>query len=247
MKTRQKRFLFCSDYHGDMCDRHAARALLEFKRLWKPNITVFGGDLWDFRSIRKGASEEDKHASLLADYNMGLDFLHELKPDVFIHGNHDHRLSFIRDRGHGLMRDAAAKLCTEIDQECRALKCRQLPYHRQRGVFRLGKLKMMHGFYCGVTAARQHAQVYGSVLFGHIHAVDVASIPTLDGPRIARAVGCLCDLQMEWDSTRPSGLRQAHGWAYGFVDDVTGQYKVYQAEQLGGRWLVPTGFTELGP
>lgn len=245
MSNTLKRFLFSSDYHGDSCDRKAARALLDFKKIWKPHINVFGGDLWDFRSMRKGASEEDKGASMLADYNMGVDFLHELKPNVFIHGNHDNRLWFLRDHANGLVQDMAAKLCTEIDQECKKLKCRVLPYHRERGILRVGRLKMLHGFFCGINAARQHALWCGSSLFGHVHTIDVASIPTNEGPRVARSVGCLCDLDMSWDNTRPTGMRQAHGWAYGYVDEHTGLYKVYQAEQLGGRWLLPTEFTEI--
>jgi len=242
-----KRFLYCADSHGDLIHDESRKKLLKFAEDFKPHYRIHGGDLWDFRSMRKGASEEDRHVSLLADFNLGVDFLHDLKPNVFIHGNHDHRLWFIRDRGTGFMRDAAAKLCSEIDAECKKLGIRQLTYHRQSGVLRIGKLKMLHGFFCGVYAARQHASLYGSCLFGHIHTIDVACVPHLDGPRIARSVGCLCSLNMEWDSTRPSGLRQAHGWAYGVVDSVTGEHKVFQAEQLGGRWFVPTEFAELPP
>lgn len=242
---RWQRFLFASDFHGDQHDRKAMAALLEFKRLWKPHVTIFGGDLWDFRSLRKGASEEDKQTSLLSDFRIGLEFLHTYKPNAFILGNHDSRLWFMAERAKGFIQDSAIKLVAEIERDCDKMQCRMLPYHRTRNVFSLGRLKMLHGFYCGKYAARQHAELYGTCLFGHVHTIDLHSIPTFEGPRIARAVGCLCDLDMQWDQTRPSGLRQAHGWAYGFVDSVTGQFKVYQAERLGGHWMLPTAFEVL--
>lgn len=243
--SRWQRFLFATDFHGDQHDPKAADALLEFKKTWKPHVTVFGGDLWDFRALRKGASEEDKHVSLMRDYRIGLDFLHKFKPNAFVLGNHDARLWYLAERSTGFIQDAAGNLTQQIADECRKMKCRMLPYHRTQNVFRLGRLKMLHGFFCGVNAARQHAQIYGSCLFGHVHTIDIHSIPNLDGPRIARSVGCLCDLDMEWDQTRPSGLRQAHGWAYGFVDSQTGNYKVYQAEKLCGQWFLPTAFEVL--
>jgi hypothetical protein len=40
-------------------------------------------------------------------------------------------------------------------------------------------------------------------------------------------------------------LRHAHGWAYGVIDEATGQYNVWQAEQIGGKWMLPSNIVEL--
>lgn len=240
------RFTFATDLHGDRQDESTVKAFFEFDKIWKPSIRVFGGDLIDLRALRKGASQEEKCESLRADIEVGQDFLSKWKPSYFLRGNHDERLwetaSTARD---GVIADYAQKGCQDFEVLCKKLKTTMLPYHKRDGILRLGHLKMLHGFADGIYASRQTALIYGSALFGHIHSIDEHAIPGLER-RVARSVGCLCRLDMDYNSRAPNTLRQAHGWAYGVLNEKTGDYHVWQAENIGGKWLLPTELKTIG-
>ena len=238
-----KRFIFCSDLHGDMQDPAAVAALFRFVKEFKPQIKIFGGDLWDFRAIRKGASEDERHESMAKDYEAGVEFLKQLQPHYFLRGNHDERLFELAAHGKGIVGDYAQKGVLEIQKITKQMGARMLPYNTRDGILRIGKLKMLHGFHSGINAARQTALVYGASIFGHVHTIDEHSIPGLDR-RVARSAGCLCKLEMEYNSRTPSALRHSHGFCYGVINEKTGAYNVWQAEEINGKWILPTGFKE---
>lgn len=152
------------------------------------------------------------------------------------------RLYDLAEKG-GPAADYAYELCRRLEAKAEHLKCKIYPYHKKHGVLQIGHLKVVHGFYAGVYACKQHALVYGSVLHGHIHACDSFSIPGLER-RVGRACGALVDLdKLEYNSSQPGSLRHANGFAYGLLDGKTGNYYVEQAEKIGGTWLLPTKFT----
>lgn len=233
------KFLVGTDLHGDKQDPGTSRLFLDFCKEWKPKIKVFGGDLWDFRPLRNGADEEEKRQSMQEDYDAGMKFLLDFQPNYFLRGNHDERLWELAEKRKGVLSDYADRGIAEIGIATSKLKCKVLPYHKRDGVLRLGHLKIIHGFACGVYAARATALVYGSTLFGHIHAIDEHAIPGLER-RVARAIGCLCLLDMPYNSRQPNTLRQAHGFAYGLINEKTGSYFVWQAEEVDGTWMLPT-------
>jgi hypothetical protein len=239
-----KRILFCSDLHGDKSDPGAVKALLKFCKLWKPQIRVFGGDLWDFRAMRKGASEEERRDSMLRDYADGLQFLTEFRPQYFLRGNHDERLWDLAQCDNGLLSDLAIRKTQEVEEECKAISCRMLPYHKRDGVLKLGSLKMLHGYAVGINAARKHAWTYGSCLFGHVHSIDHVTLERTE-KTMARACGCLTKLDHEYNRAQIGSLRHAHGWAYGVVNEKTGSFHVWQAERIGGKFMCATELIEL--
>ncbi len=219
-------------------------AFNKFLTQWKPDIRVFGGDLWDFRPLRRKATEDEKRESMAVDYNAGLRWVKEYRPNYFIRGNHDERLWELAASDHGIRSDYALSGVAEITAEMKQMRCQMLPYHKRDGVLRLGHLKILHGFACGIYAARQTALIYGSCLFGHVHDVTEHSIPGLER-RVARSCGALCSLDMDYAARMPNTLRQANGWAYGVIHKTTGKYFSWQAESVEGKWLVPTDIAEL--
>jgi hypothetical protein len=239
-----KRFIAGGDNHGDQQDDRAVGAFLEHCELWKPHIRIHLGDNFDLRALRKGASPEERSESMRSDIDAGKRFLENYRPNFFIQGNHSARLWELAQFGQGVEADYAQRGVQDIEAQCARLKCKILPYHKRDGVLRIGHLKMLHGFYCGVYAARQHAQTYGSCLFGHVHSIQEFSIPGLEH-RVARSVGCLARLDMEYLSRRPESLKHAHGWAYGVINEKTGDYKVFQSEFIGDKFIVTEGFKEL--
>jgi len=230
-----RRFVFAADLHGDKQDKHAARAFLDFCSAWKPQIRVFGGDAFDFRALRRRASEEEKRDSMLTDYQMGCEFLQAMEPNYFLVGNHDDRLWLLSREDRGVISDYAIKSVREIEEMFRKMSCRILPYDKRLGVLKIGKLKMIHGFLCGITAARRTALAYGSVLMGHGHSIDHATIEGFD-LRMGRMAGCLCDLNMEFSKAHVGALRHAHGWIAGVVNDKTGEYHCQQIQRIGKQW-----------
>jgi hypothetical protein len=232
-----QRFTAGFDLHGDRQDVETVKAFFEFDKTWKPEIRILGGDLIDLRGLRKGASQEEKCESMRSDIEAGQKFLKQWKPTYWLRGNHCERLwetasDLSKD---GAVSDYARQGCEQFENLCRLQKTKLLPYHKRDGVLEIGHLKIIHGFHCGVYAARQAALIYGSVLMGHTHTIDEHSIPGLDR-RVARICGALCQLDMDYNSRQPNTLRQAHGWVYGVINSKTGVYFVYQAEEIGGEW-----------
>jgi hypothetical protein len=239
-----KKFVVGFDIHGDKQDVAANKAFFKFVKLWRPEIRVCGGDLYDFRPLRKKADAEERRDSLQADFEAGTQWLEELKPQYFLLGNHDVRLWDLAVTSNGPAADYANQGIKEIEKLTAKLKCKILPYDRKEGVLQLGHLKMIHGFTSGVGAARKTAQVYGSVLMGHGHGIQHVAIEGVEN-RVGRMCGCLCQLDMDYVRASMGSLLWRHGWAYGVVNEVTGDYQVWQAEEINGNWILPTGLEVL--
>ena len=239
-----KKFVVCSDFHGDKHDRKAVSAFYQFVKHWKPNIKIFAGDLWDFRPIRKGAEKEEKREIMGDDLFEGENFLDEFQPHYFLRGNHDERLWDLREIEDGVIGDFAREGCKSLENKIEKMKCRMLPYNKRYGILKIGHLKILHGYCTGVYSSRKHAQIYGSCLYGHTHAIDEHAIEGQER-RVARNIGCLCDLDMEYARAKPGAMRWAHGWAYGVIYERSGLYYVWQAENIGGRYIVPSDLKEI--
>src|SRR5690606_21280541 len=213
-KPRYRKWVFVADTHGDMIDHAAYAAFREFVKLFKPDLRIHGGDFVDLRALRQGATEDERAEGVKADVLEGIDFLKWYRPHALLLGNHDHRLwrvaQYARDH---TKREYAAQLIDLIETELP--RTQFIPYGK-RNVYRMGHLKMIHGYHSGLTAAKRAAEVYGSVLMGHVHAIDHYSIPSIE-PRMGWAVGCLCKLDLDYNASQPNTLRQAHGWAYGLL------------------------------
>lgn len=235
------KFVFASDVHGDMQDEAANEALFRFVDSFKPEIRIMGGDLWDFRPLRKGACDDEKRESLAKDYNAGMQWLKRFKPQFFLLGNHDARLFELAEADKGVASDYAAQGVAEIRAVASKLKCKVLPYHHRDGLLKIGRAKFAHGFSTGLYAARVMANTYGAVIFGHVHTVSEFSIPGLER-RVARSVGCLCKLSMEYQIRQLQSLAHSHGFAYGIINERTGSYVVNQAEEIDGKWILPSDF-----
>ena len=70
-----KTFVFASDLHEDHQNHAAVDALLTFCEHYQPEVKIFGGDLFDFRAIRRNASKAEQNDSMAADVEAGMDFL----------------------------------------------------------------------------------------------------------------------------------------------------------------------------
>ncbi len=239
--TPYRKFIAVFDNHGDAQDDSAVAAMFEFLKFWKPELRIHGGDCFDFRFLRKNATEGEKRERIQEDFDTGIEFIERFKPTHFLRGNHDERLWDAAESDDGKLNSLASKLIVDIKEALGDAV--MLPYDKRAGVLRLGKLKIIHGFHAGLTAARQASLVYGSVLMGHCHTIDHHTTPALER-HMGRVCGCLCKLDQTYNRAQANTLRQSHGWAYGILLP-SGEYCVWQAEKVAGRWFFPTEIREL--
>lgn len=239
-----KPFIVASDIHGNEQDKDANKVLFEFKKTWKPKISICAGDLWNFAALRKKASDEEKRTSIKEDYEAGKEWFETFQPDEYLRGNHCERMWDLRDENRGPMSDFAANIIADFETTRKLIGCKMRPYDVRKGILDIGKLRILHGFYCGQNAAHRSAQAWGSCLVGHGHTIQMA---TVLGPenRVGRMIGCLCSLEMKFLRAQPSSLLHQHGFAYGLINMKSGMYQVHQAEKINGKWLLPSSFKEL--
>ncbi len=245
---KPKKFVVASDSHGDQVDPETERALNSFLKDFKPEIRIHAGDCFDFRNFRKGASDDEKAHSLSDDWEAGSQFMRNFfdggKQNVYLRGNHCERLWHLESSATGVLRDYARDGIKQFESLVKRSKATMLPYDARLGVFRLGHMKVVHGYFAGLGSARRHAITYGNCLFGHTHATDSAPVENADGPAEARGIGCCCKIDMSYNQHRPGKLRHNNAWCYGFLFD-DGTYQLFQAKKLNGRFYAATAIQEL--
>ena len=241
------RFVYAADSHGDMADPEALEALWEFCKDYKPEVRVAGGDHFDLRALRRGVGSSDAESgeSLKADLDAGKDFLRRFKPTVWLWGNHEHRLdNLIGSAGSALVRDYCQDIKEDITNTAKAAGCKTvLPYHADKGVYRLGPVAFIHGFAHGENATVKQGQHYavagGALIHGHTH--NLASIAlTQHGSGNAFSAGCLCQKDaMAYASHRLATARWGSGFVAGWVDGQN--YKAWLVHKVGDQWVWNTG------
>lgn len=241
--ARAKRFVVVSDTHGDMIDRDAERAFKEFVKVWKPEIRVHLGDIFDFRNLRKGACEGERAEDVAADYQAGCDFLDWFRPTHVLWGNHDVRLwDMFKSTTDGVTRDWCRHWIEDITDRLAGVNT--YPFCKRHGVWKLGTANLIHGNIDGLQATRELAKVYNTVLHGHTHRIERIAVAGLDR-RVGYNVGCLAKFDLGYNRKHVQTLQQAHGWAYGYV--LPNQEPVvWQAEKVAGLWIVPSEMRSVG-
>jgi hypothetical protein len=146
-----QKYLAVSCTHGAEADPRALDAMLRLKEAWKPQFTLHLGDAIDARCLRSGArkdSDSADHAADLADDLMqGLSFLKALKPNVYLLGNHEARLTELAHSPNAVLSYAAGHVMGRIMDEMGKIKCQVVPYVgvHPAGVFMLGDTGFTHG------------------------------------------------------------------------------------------------------
>ena len=233
------KFIVCSDSHGDMEDTAAVSAFLKFNSIWKAKYRIHAGDLFDCRPLRRGADEEEKREAIGKDFRDGMCFLESYRPTHFLRGNHDERLYDLATDGCGIRQEHAIELTKRLEKTIDKFKCEMKPYNKRDGILELGKLKIVHGFTAGPNAARETARTYGSVLMGHGHNIQSASIPGLE-TKVGRMIGCLCVLDFKYNRAMMGSLSHQHGFGHGVINSKSGEYHYWQDQSINGQWVIPS-------
>ena len=235
---KYKKFVVVGDSHGKYIDPKAADAFLSFCKMWKPQIKVHLGDAWDLDAFRRSASVDDQNEEIQEDWEAGFDFLNQYfrgfgEERYFLYGNHDDRLFQIQRSVKASNRDLGRRMVDEAERFFRLRGVKTLPYDSRKGVLNIGHLSVIHGYFTGASACTKHAQSYGNSIFGHVHSCESMAVPGLELME-SRAIGCLCDLDLEYMRPKVSKLRWSHGWVYGVIlPDKT--YHLFQARMVNGK------------
>jgi predicted phosphodiesterase len=233
------KFIVCSDSHGDCQDDEAVEAFLAFNKVWKAKYRLHLGDFVDMRPLRRGANEEEKREVIGIDFQAGLDFLEAYKPTHLLRGNHDERLIDLATDGFGIRQEHAIELTNKLEKVLGKFKCEMKPYHKRLGLLELGELKAVHGFAAGPNAARETARTYGSVICGHGHNIQSASIPGME-TKVGRMIGCLCRLDFNYNRAHMGSLSHQHGFGHGVINSKSGIYHYWQNQSIDGVWIIPS-------
>lgn len=229
------RWVWISDTHGDKAHAGTLATFRAVVEDYKPDCRIHGGDLFDFRWLRRAARDEEKRETIEADVEAGCDLLDWYRPNVVTMGNHDDRLarSMASDTGH------LRFLCSQLWDRIKAASpaTTWLPYNKRVG-YRLGQTLFVHGFGHGQNAARKHAEVYGDVVLGHCHHIESVAVPRFtEHDTLARGIvgGCACELDMDYAATMLTPLRWQHGFLWGTYD--ADRITVHQAREEAGQWV----------
>lgn len=233
-----RRFVVASDIHGSEQDERACNACLAFVKDFNPQVRVIAGDLWDFGAIRKGASDDERSLSMRDDFEAGRAFANAFfkggEKNHLMLGNHDVRAYDLQYSSDAVRKDLGQKMVDDIKVVARQNKATLTPYDSRHGVLRLGHLSVVHGYHTGASACASHSRIYGNVIFGHVHSIESFQTPGLKQQE-ARAIGCLCKLDMEYANRKTGKLRWGHGFAYGWLFE-DGTYQLHQARDVGGKF-----------
>lgn len=238
-----ERISICADTHGDKRNPHAVSLFKKFCDDFKPSIRLHLGDYLDAEALRNGASEHERRVGLKDDAAEALRFLEWYRPTHLLDGNHDDRLPLYAKYSPGPLADYVMEILGRISDICAKFKTERRPYDKRRGTLKIGKLRALHGFFAGINAPQMHARAFGSCVFGHTHRFSAVSVPGAHsgGRAVARGVGCLCNLDLDYNSRQVDTLSQCQGWVYG-VMDKRGRYWLHNAEIVEGSVAVTDNF-----
>lgn len=244
IRPKTKKFVIAPDPHGNEQDEKSCSACVEFCRDFKPDVAVINGDLWDFAALRKGASQDEQSVALDDDYDAGVSFAEKFfgraSEKYLLFGNHDDRVFRLLDASDGRMRSLGRACVQNIENWTSKSSIKTLPYDARYGVLPLGHLNVVHGYFTGQNACASHSRVYGNVVFGHVHSIESYQTPGLKIQE-ARAIGCLCKLDLPYVNHKTAKLRWSNGWGYGFLYP-NGTYILFQARKIDGQFHVATDF-----
>lgn len=237
-----EKFVYLPDPHGDhQCERSNNMAY-DFIQDFKPEHVIAGGDVFDFRNLRKGASQEDQMESMAKDVRMGKEWLRRFKPTVYLRGNHCERLWETAEyHANGMVMDIAQSGVNDIENIVAELGCHMIRYW-QGQVHKIGQAKFAHGHMCPMHTAKATAEFYGAgtTFVGHTHSVDYYRAKGIDRCE-AFVCGCLSRLDVKYAERRGNTSRWENGFAYGLIHKVSGEVMGFQARGLdNGDWIFPS-------
>jgi hypothetical protein len=232
-----RKFMAVGCSHGHLADPTATEAVLGFKDRWQPDLMIHLGDFLDLSPLMGGGKHAEEDAtSIAADFDQGIDFLHQLEANIVFAGNHEDRIFKLQQHSNSIVSYAADQCANTLEAAVKELKAEFVPYDIEQGWRLIGDTMFGHGYMCGESAIRDHAELVGKCCIAHLHRPGVARGRRLGGAT-GHCVGTLANIPaMAYAKIRKARTMWNHGFAYG--------------EYCGGKnaetvlWIVEKGKTD---
>lgn len=198
--------LGCS--HGRLINEPALASALARIEDFKPDVRLHLGD-----GLNSGAfySKKPEPEELEFDIQCLHTLIERYHPNYYINGNHCDRYWRGLYSTDPIRKFASEMVVERVSKFLRQNHTRHHSYYRiDKPGIRLGNLWFMHGFMYGMNAPRQHAEMFGNVVFAHLHTIALACARDHDHS-IAACTGWLGDPQHEGVSYAKSSP-QLMGW-----------------------------------
>jgi hypothetical protein len=237
---RWKRVLAFGCNHGELADPIAVEKLVEFKKKWKPDITIHLGDNFDSAAFRSGAKgTPDEGEPILQDLEAGFRFLDRLEPDYLTLGNHEARFWDHLRHHNAIVQMCAEEVVRRIETKCALLKIKVTPYDVEKNWVKLGGYHFGHGFAFGANYLQNTAKVMRRAVVAHAHVAGQIGSPSIDGSHVI-GVGTLCNQPaMGYARRRFNTLAWSAGWCYGEVCDDDARLHLFEQPRWSTEWRFP--------
>ena len=226
--------------HGGLIDPIARKSVLDFRQRFKPDKTIHLGDFVDtaaFRSGAKGTSDESEPVS--PDFNAGLTFLKELRPNLIFCGNHESRIWRLAQHHNAIISELSQNLIERIQTTSKICKAELVEDWGSKSWRKIGNFKFGHGYLFGEQFLRDTAESHGNCVVAHAHRAGQANARR-DDSVTAYCVGTLCDVpRMDYASARRSTLSWSAGFVWGEYCDDRCQLYLHQQPQGEKEWRLP--------
>jgi len=210
--------------HGDLSNQKIQKQVLDFKKKWKPEITVELGDLMDTATFRHGAKGTvDEGREVESDQLAAVNWLLEYDPDHIFWGNHDARLNEWMNSPNAAVAHAARVVWAELTAAARKVHAKTYPYDYEKGWAKIGGHYFGHGYWFNEQAVRDHSEYLGApCVIAHLHAPQQVNGRTrLWSPSFC--VGTLASIEkMTYARRRRATSRWGSGCVFGYVTDSCG-------------------------
>ena len=168
------RFMAVGCSHGRHIDAEAKKVVFNVKKKWiRPgDLCLHLGDAVDTAAFRSGARgiDADSAEPVAPDIDGGLMFLKELRPDIFLCGNHEARLWHLRESPNAVIAYASHKAIEHLEDGCSKIGTRMIPYDGINQVYKRADITFLHGTWYAEAATRDYAEAYGgTVVHAHTH------------------------------------------------------------------------------
>lgn len=235
-----KRLLAVGCSHGNHIDPKARSAILNFKDAWKPHKTIHLGDFVDtaaFRAGAKGTSDESEPIS--PDFEAGLGFLKDLRPNLIFNGNHEARLWRLAGHHSAIIQELSKDLIERIRTRAAICRAEFVEGWGIRHWRMVGNFKFMHGYLFSENSCRDHAEAHGNIVFAHTHRAGVAKGRRDDSPT-GYCVGTLSNIPaMEYAQARRATLSWSGGFVWGEYTDDRCVLWLHEQPQSQDEWVLP--------
>lgn len=242
-----KRFAMVGCTHARYVDKTAWDAFMSFREAFKPHFVAHIGDAIDMTGLMSGGGGSGSEGDDLApDVDTGLVHLELMRPDVFILGNHENRAYKLATSKNPSVAYAANKICQQIEDKCKKIKCRAIPYNGIFQVYDIADIAIQHGVLFNEMAARDTAEylctngIRRKVIFAHTHKTAIQSARNLTSAT-GYNIGTLSQRgSLEYANNRRATLAWTQAFCWGYYHEESKQSSVYITQRNHDeKWHLP--------